>query len=67
VHVVEYLDRVLPGTDAEVAKQFQRIMGKQGITFQLSSKVTGAKVTKKGVTLTVEPAAGGEAQSIEAD
>ncbi|MBN8939150.1 MAG: dihydrolipoyl dehydrogenase [Rhizobiales bacterium] len=67
VHVVEYLDRVLPGTDAEVAKQFQRIMGKQGITFQLSSKVTGAKATKKGVTLTVEPAAGGEAQAIEAD
>ena len=67
VHVVEYLDRVLPGMDGEVAKQFQRIIGKQGITFQLSSKVTGAKTAKKGVTLTVEPAAGGEAQTIDAD
>ena len=67
VHVVEYLDRVLPGMDGEVAKQFQRIIGKQGITFQLSSKVTGAKTSKKGVTLTVEPAAGGEAQTIDAD
>ncbi|MCZ0738791.1 dihydrolipoyl dehydrogenase [Phreatobacter sp. AB_2022a] len=67
VHVVEYLDRVLPGMDGEVAKQFQRIIGKQGVTFQLSSKVTGAKTAKKGVTLTVEPAAGGEAQTIDAD
>jgi dihydrolipoamide dehydrogenase len=67
VHVVEFLDRILPGTDAEVAKQFQRLLGKQGFTFQLSSKVTGAKASKKGVTLTVEPAAGGEAQTLEAD
>jgi dihydrolipoamide dehydrogenase len=67
VHVVEYLDRILPGMDAEVAKQFQRIMGKQGVTFQLGSKVTGAKTSKKGVSLTVEPAAGGEAQTIEAE
>ncbi len=58
---------VVPGMDAEVAKQFQRIMGKQGVTFQLGSKVTGAKTSKKGVTLTVEPAAGGEAQTIEAE
>ena len=67
VHVVEYLDRILPGMDAEVAKQFQRILGKQGMTFQLGSKVTGAKASKKGVSLTVEPAAGGEAQTIEAE
>jgi len=67
VHVVEYLDRILPGMDGEVAKQFQRIMGKQGVTFQLGSKVTGAKASKKGVSLTVEPAAGGAAQTIEAE
>jgi dihydrolipoamide dehydrogenase len=67
VHVVEYLDRILPGMDGEVAKQFQRLLGKQGMTFQLSSKVTGAKASKKGVALTVEPAAGGEAQTVEAD
>ncbi len=67
VHVVEYLDRILPGMDAEVAKQFQRILGKQGMTFQLGAKVTAAKASKKGVSLTVEPAAGGEAQTIEAE
>jgi dihydrolipoamide dehydrogenase len=67
IHVVEYLDRILPGMDGEVAKQFQRLLGKQGMTFQLSSKVTGAKASKKGVSLTVEPAAGGEAQTVEAD
>jgi dihydrolipoamide dehydrogenase len=67
VHVIEYLDRILPGMDAEVCKQFQRLLGKQGITFQLGSKVTGAKTSKKGVSLTVEPAAGGEAATVEAD
>jgi dihydrolipoamide dehydrogenase len=67
VHVIEYLDRILPGTDGEVARQFQRMLGKQGMTFQLSSKVTGARTSKKGVTLTVEPAAGGEAATVEAD
>jgi dihydrolipoamide dehydrogenase len=36
VHVIEYLDRILPGTDGEVARQFQRMLGKQGMTFQLS-------------------------------
>ncbi len=67
VHVIEYLDRILPGMDAEVAKQFHRILGKQGFTFQLGSKVTGAKASKKGVSLTVEPAAGGAAETIEAE
>ncbi|MCA0320784.1 MAG: dihydrolipoyl dehydrogenase [Proteobacteria bacterium] len=67
VHVIEYLDRILPGMDGEVAKQFQRLLGKQGMTFQLGAKVTGAKPSKKGVALTVEPAAGGEAQTVEAD
>ncbi|KAF0122705.1 MAG: dihydrolipoamide dehydrogenase [Xanthobacteraceae bacterium] len=67
VHVIEYLDRILPGMDGEVAKQFQRILGKQGMTFQLGAKVTAARASKKGVALTVEPAAGGEAQTVEAD
>ncbi|MEA1834064.1 dihydrolipoyl dehydrogenase [Methylobacterium durans] len=68
VVVVEYLDRVLPGMDGEVGKQFQRILGKQGITFKLSAKVTGVEVGKKGgATVTVEPAAGGEAEKIQAD
>jgi dihydrolipoamide dehydrogenase len=67
VTVVEYLDRILPGMDTEVAKAFQRLLEKQGFAFKLSSKITGAKTAKSGVTLTVEPAAGGTAETITAD
>ncbi len=67
VTVIEYLDRILPGMDADVAKTFQRILQKQGFAFKLSSKVTGAAASKDAVTLTVEPAAGGAAEQIEAD
>lgn len=67
VTVVEYLDRILPGMDDEIAKQFQRILAKQGVTFHLGSKVTKVETGKKGATVTVEPAAGGEAKSIETD
>jgi dihydrolipoamide dehydrogenase len=67
VTVIEYLDRILPGMDADVAKNFQRILQKQGFTFRLASKVTGAAKAKDKVTLTVEPAAGGAAESIEAN
>src|SRR5215218_9094618 len=67
VVVVEFLDRILPGMDSEVAKQFQRILGKQGFTFKLSSKVTKVETSGNGATVTVEPAGGGEGQTIEAD
>ena len=68
VTVIEYLDRVLPGMDGEVGKQFQRILAKQGMVFKLSTKVTGVEVGKKGgATVTVEPAQGGESEKIEAD
>src|SRR3954468_6111880 len=67
VIVVEYLDRILPGMDNEVAKQFQRILGKQGMTFKLSSKVTGVDSSGKTLKARVEPAAGGAAETIEAD
>ncbi|MGK9236089.1 dihydrolipoyl dehydrogenase [Inquilinus limosus] len=67
VTVVEFLDRILPTNDGEVSKQMQRILAKQGMAFKLSSKVTGATQTDKGVTLTVEPAKGGDAETIEAD
>src|SRR3712207_827651 len=67
VIVVEYLDRILPGMDSEVAKQFQRILGKQGFQFKLSSKVTGVRRNGSGAALTVEPAAGGAAETIAAD
>jgi dihydrolipoamide dehydrogenase len=67
VTVIEYLDRILPGMDGEVAKTFQRFLQKQGFTFRLASKVTGASKTKDKVTLAVEPAAGGASESLQAD
>ncbi len=67
VTVIEFLDRVLPTMDAEVSKQFQRMLKKQGVIFKLSSKVTGAEKLKTKVKLTVEPAAGGSAEAIDAD
>ena len=67
VMVVEFLDRILPGMDAEVGKQFQRILGKQGVTFKLSSKVTGIDSSGKTLKASVEPAAGGAAETLEAD
>ena len=67
VTVIEYLDRIVPGLDAEIAKVFQRVLGKQGLQFRLGSKVTAAEITNKGVDLTVEPAKGGEAETIQAD
>jgi len=67
VTVVEYLDRILPTMDGEVSKQFQRILKKQGVEFKLSSKVTGAEKLKTKVKLSVEPAAGGETEVIDAD
>jgi len=67
VTVVEFLDRITPGMDAEMAKTFQRALTKQGIAFRLSSKVTSAKASKSGVSLTVEPVAGGAAETLQAD
>lgn len=67
VTVIEYLDRLVPGMDAEIAKTFERVLGKQGIKFRLSTKVTGAVRGNDGVTLTIEPAKGGEAEQVKAD
>ena len=76
VTVVEYLDQILPGMDGEVSKQMQRILAKQGIEFKLSTKVTGGKVTaakasKAGVTLSIEPVSGerggGKKETLKAD
>jgi dihydrolipoamide dehydrogenase len=67
VTVVEYLDRILPGVDGEVAKQFQRILEKQGFKFHLGHKVASVAKTALGAKATIEPAKGGEAQSLEAD
>jgi dihydrolipoamide dehydrogenase len=67
VTVIEFLDRILPGMDSDVAKAFQRLLEKQGFSFKLASKVTGAKASAKNVSFTVEPAAGGTAENLDAD
>jgi dihydrolipoamide dehydrogenase len=67
VTVVEFLDRITPTMDSEVAKELQKTLTKQGLVFKLGAKVTKVTKTKAGVALTVEPAAGGAAETIECD
>jgi dihydrolipoamide dehydrogenase len=67
VTVVEFLDRVLTGIDGEVAKLMQRTLEKQGLVFHLGHKVTKVEKAGAGVKATIEPAAGGEAKTIDAD
>ena len=66
VTVVEFLEQILPGMDAEVRKESNKIFKKQGFELRLSTKVTGAEVRDGGVALTVEPAAGGTAETLDA-
>ena len=67
VTVVEFLDQLLPGMDGEVRKEAAKLFKKQGMALRLSTKVTGAKVKGKAVTLTLEPSAGGATETLEAD
>jgi dihydrolipoamide dehydrogenase len=67
VLVVEFLDRILPGMDNEVCRQFQRLLEKQGIAFKLSSKVAAVETSGNRLKAKVEPASGGAAEMIEAD
>ena len=67
VTVIEYLDRILPGMDLELSKAAQKILGKQGIQFKLSTKVTSAQKTGEAVALNLEAAAGGSQEKISAD
>ncbi|QLF68656.1 dihydrolipoyl dehydrogenase [Peteryoungia desertarenae] len=67
VTVVEYLDTILGGMDGEVSKQFQRILAKQGMEFNLGAKVTGVLKSGDGAKVTFEPVKGGEAQTLDAD
>jgi len=67
VTVIEFLDRIVPGTDAEVAKQFQRLLQRQGFTFRLSSKVTDVAPASERLSVSVEPAKGGTAETLAAD
>ncbi len=67
VTVVEFLDRITPGMDGEIAKEFQKLLTKQGIAFKLGTKVTGVEVDGDAVKVTVEPAKGGTAETIACD
>ena len=67
VTVVEFLDQLLPGMDGEVRKEAAKIFKKQGMELKLSTKVTGVTVKGKKATLTLEPAAGGTSETLEAD
>lgn len=67
VTVVEYLDRILPPADAEVAKEAERTFKKQGLTFKLGTKVTGIEKQKTKLKVSVEPAKGGDSETIDAD
>jgi dihydrolipoamide dehydrogenase len=67
VTVVEFLDRIVPTMDGEVARAFQRILAKQGLQFRLGTKVTAVRTGNDGVTLTLEPAKGGAGEELKAD
>ena len=67
VTVIEFLDRILPGMDGEVSKTMQKVLAKQGMEFKLSTKVTSAKASASGVDIALEPAAGGEAEKMQAE
>ncbi len=67
VTVIEYLDRIVPGIDAETATAFQRLLTRQGLSFKLGQKVTAATRENSTITLTLEPAKGGPATTLTAD
>ena len=67
ITVIEFLDRIVPGMDGELATNFQKMLRRQKMKFKLSTKVTGAELTENGVALTMEPGAGGAAETLEAD
>ncbi len=67
VTVVEYLDQLLPGMDGDVRKEAAKVFRKQGLELKLSTKVTGVAVTDGKATLTLEPANGGAAETLDAD
>ena len=67
IEVVEYLDKITPAMDAEVSRNFQRILEKQGFKFRLSTKVLAVKKSANGASVEVEPANGGTKETLQAD
>lgn len=67
VTVVEFLDKITPTVDSEISTAFQKILKKQGVKFELGHKVTGAEKSGVGLKVTIEPAKGGQARTLDAD
>jgi dihydrolipoamide dehydrogenase len=67
VTVVEFLDRITPTMDGEIATAFQRVLKKQGFTFELGQRVTAVERTRDGLQVSIEPAKGGQGRTLEAD
>lgn len=67
VTVIEFLDRIVPGMDSDIGAEFHKILKKQGFQFKLRTRVTGAETTGDGVRLSLEPAAGGAAETLDCD
>ena len=67
VTVIEYLDRIAPGMDGEIAREFQKLLKRQGLAFHLGTKVTGVKAGKKELEVAIEPAKGGKGETIACD
>ena len=67
VTVIEFLDHIMPGADAEISKQSKRIFEKQGLKFRMGTKVTGIEKLKTKLKVSVEPAKGGDEEHLDAD
>jgi len=67
VTVVEFLDKITPTVDAEISTAFQRTLKKQGMKFELGQKVSHIEKTRDGLLVSIEPAKGGQARTLEAD
>jgi dihydrolipoamide dehydrogenase len=67
VTVVEFLDRIVPTMDLEIGAQFQKVLTKQGLAFNLSTKVTGVKPNGDALDVTIEPSKGGTPETMQAD
>ncbi|HYW32937.1 MAG TPA: dihydrolipoyl dehydrogenase [Gemmatimonas sp.] len=65
VTVIEYAPSILPGTDADIVKEADKIFRKQGLEIYTGTKVTGADVREDGVTIHVEK--DGKTDSVTAD
>jgi len=67
VTVIEFLDRILPNMDHELGPALQRVLTRSGVAFKLATKVVRGELGNEAVTLELEPAKGGERETLAAD